>query len=59
MKNMAHIVDGVVVNISLWDGESEWLAPQEVVEIPESESVAIGWSYVKKKFVNPNQGESE
>ncbi len=59
MKNMAHIVDGVVVNISLWDGESEWLAPQEVVEIPESESVAIGWSYLNSKFINPNKEESE
>lgn len=59
MKNMAHIVDGVVVNISVWDGESEWFTPQEVVEIPEGESVAIGWSCVNEKFVNPNQGESK
>ena len=59
MKIMAHIVDGAVVNISVWDGVSDWAAPQEVVEIPEGESVAIGWSYVDNKFVNPDQGESE
>jgi hypothetical protein len=59
MKNMAHIVDGVVINISVWDGESDWTPAEEVVEVPENEFVAIGWSYMNEKFVNPNQGESE
>ena len=59
MKNMAHIVDGVVINISVWDGQSDWTPAEEVVEVPENEFVAIGWSYMNEKFVNPNQGESE
>jgi len=59
MKNMAHVVNNIVVNISVWDGESDWTPKEEVVEIPEGEFVAIGWSYADDKFANPNQEEND
>jgi len=52
MKKMAHIVDGKVVNVSLWDGESYWNAAGEVVEIPEGVIAGIDWDYVDGEFVD-------
>ena len=52
LKHMAHIVDGKVVNVSLWDGVTEWTPAEEVVEIPEGSSAGIGWDYDGKKFVD-------
>jgi hypothetical protein len=48
----AHIVDGVVVNVSLWDGESDWAPAEEIVEIPEGSSAGIGWDWDGKKFTD-------
>jgi hypothetical protein len=58
MKQMAHIQDGLVVNVSVWDGESDWTPQGEVVEIPEGEIVGIGWSYLDGKFTAPDQEEN-
>ena len=65
MKKMAHIVDGKVVNVSNWDGQSEWNPIEEVVEIPVVEIIdevtgeslqypaaGIGWDYVDGVFVD-------
>ena len=49
LKTFAHIVDGKVVNVSLWDGVTEWTPAEEVVEIPEGVTAGIGWDYDKKK----------
>jgi hypothetical protein len=68
MKNMAHIADGKVVNVSLWDGVSEWNPDEQVVEIPQDQAAGIGWDYVNGDFVDnrpvetfviPAQGASE
>jgi hypothetical protein len=58
MKQMAHIQDGLVVNVSVWDGESDWTPQGEVVEIPEGQIVGIGWSYLDEKFTAPDQEEN-
>jgi hypothetical protein len=52
LKTYAHIIDGVVVNVSLWDGESDWTPAEETVEIPEGVSAGIGWDYVDGEFVD-------
>lgn len=52
LKIYAHIVDGKVVNVSVWDGESEWTPVEEVVEIPEGVTAGIGWDYIDGEFVD-------
>jgi hypothetical protein len=52
LKSMAHIVDGKVVNVSLWDGVTEWNPAEEVVEIPEGTTAGIDWDYIDGEFVD-------
>jgi hypothetical protein len=52
VKHMAHVVDGKVVNVSLWDGVTQWTPAEEVVEIPEGTTAGIGWDWDGKKFVD-------
>lgn len=59
VKRMAHIVDGKVVNVSLWDGESNWTPVEEVVEIPEGIIAGIGWDYIDGEFVDNRPVEDE
>jgi len=46
----AHIKNGRVVNIVVWDGKSELTYASELV--PLSENVEIGWEYVNEEFVD-------
>jgi len=52
MKHMAHIVDGTVVNVSLWDGDTTWDPEGPVAEIPDSSFAGIGWDYSGGVFVD-------
>jgi hypothetical protein len=52
MKTMAHIIDGKVVNVSLWDGESEWNPSEQTVEILEGSVAGIDWDYIDGEFVD-------
>lgn len=52
MKRMAHIVDGKVVNVSLWDGATPWTPAEEVVEVPGGTTAGIGWDYVDGQFAD-------
>ena len=52
LKHMAHIVNGKVVNVSLWDGVSNWEPDEQVVEIPEGSHAGIDWDYVDGEFVD-------
>ena len=52
LKSYAHIVDGKVVNVSLWDGVSEWTPEHEVVEVPEGSHAGIDWDYINGEFVD-------
>jgi len=58
LKTYAHIVDGKVVNVSVWDGETEWTPAEEVVEIPEGVTAGIDWDYIDGEFVD-NRPEEE
>ena len=52
LKTYAHIVNGKVVNMSLWDGKSDWQPAEEVVEIPEGVTAGIDWDYVNGEFID-------
>lgn len=48
----AVIENGTVVNVVLWDGESEW-SPDNGIAIPAADGVGIGWSYAEGVFTAP------
>lgn len=51
LKTFAHVVDGKVVNVVVWDGESAWSPNEgEAVEIPEGVTAGIDWDYVDGEF---------
>lgn len=52
--NYAVIENGVVTNIAVWDGESDW-QPTNALVIPVSDNVRIGWFYDKGKLSSPTQ----
>ena len=52
MKTYAHIVDGKVVNVSIWDGEAPYTPDEELVEILEGTTAGIGWDYIHGEFVD-------
>ena len=51
-KTYAVIKNNTVVNVVLWDGESEW-APDNGVAIPAAKGVGIGWLYADGTFTAP------
>jgi hypothetical protein len=62
LKAYAHVAEGKVVNMSVWDGVQEY-APQEgatMVEAPHyldddgepRATVGIGWDYVDGEFID-------
>ena len=51
-KTYAVIENNTVVNVVLWDGESEW-SPDNGVAIPAADGVGIGWSYADGAFTAP------
>lgn len=50
----ATVVDGVVTNVSLWDGVSDW-QPEvgTLVSVPDGQPVGPEWTYVDGVFVAP------
>jgi hypothetical protein len=53
----AHVVDGLVVNMSLWDGESDWTPADGEQIVLNDAGAEIGWSYVDGEFVAPEVEE--
>jgi len=52
LKTYAHIVDGKVVNVSVWDGIAPYTPDAELVEIPQGTTAGIDWDYTNGKFVD-------
>lgn len=55
-KNQIYAVvnNGVVVNIAVWDGESEWKPTDGIAVLAEGDvGIGIGWLYDGKKFIKP------
>ena len=59
MKEWAVVENGIVVNVVLWDGISEWHAgeDQEVIEVVGDSQAGIGWIYSGGVFVPPPELE--
>ncbi|VVE68867.1 hypothetical protein PAN31117_03100 [Pandoraea anapnoica] len=54
MSRYAIIVDDVVVNVVIWDGETRCAdIPEDAVELPESSAVAPGYTVESGVFVAP------
>jgi hypothetical protein len=68
-KAYAHVIDGKVVNTSIWDGVQDYAPPDgaEMVPLPtyiDDEGVerhigGIGWDYVDGEFVDNRPVEIE
>jgi hypothetical protein len=52
LKTYAHIVDGKIVNVSVWDGVTPYEPAEELVEIPAGVTAGIGWDYIDGEFVD-------
>jgi hypothetical protein len=55
ISNYAIVENGVVTNVVLWDGESEWQPPVDgsAVAISEDSAITIGWIYNGATFSAP------
>lgn len=53
--NWAVIIDGVVVNTIVWDGETYWVPPEGamLVQIEDGVVAGIGWTYANREFTPP------
>lgn len=49
---IVNVATGLVENTILWDGVSNWDAPEGLVAVP-TEEAGIGWAYVDGVFVTP------
>lgn len=50
----AMIRDGVVENVSLWDGNmSTWQPPEDIICIPAPDEIGIGWTWDGKNWTAP------
>jgi hypothetical protein len=49
LKTYAHILDGKVVNVSLW---AETPEDKTLVEIPEGTTAGIDWDYIDGEFID-------
>jgi len=45
---------GVVTNIVMWDGETDWSPPEGQIAV-QSDAAGIGWSYANGSFSEPAQ----
>lgn len=52
ISSYAIVESGIVANVVLWDGTSEWNPPSgaEVVQVPAETLVCIGYTYDGTKF---------
>jgi len=50
----AMIKDGIVQNISLWDGDTtRWQPPEDMLVIPAPDHIGMGWSYDGENWSEP------
>ena len=60
VSNWAMIQDSVVVNVCIWDGDTNTWQPPEgylMVVIPEGSGVGIGWGWDGTNFIAPPEPE--
>jgi len=52
MNTYGVVIENKVVNVVLWNGESEWTHLGDAVAIPEDSSAGIDWEYIDGEFVD-------
>ncbi|MFW5400556.1 hypothetical protein V2A85_12710 [Yersinia sp. 1252 StPb PI] len=52
MNKYAVVLNGVVINIVVWDGESDW-SPEVGETVECDDAVSIGWTYDGSLFSDP------
>ena len=53
MNTYLILKDNTVINTVVWDGESEWTAPEGTTAVIAPEGVGIGWTRVDDEWVAP------
>ncbi|OXI70113.1 hypothetical protein CFB81_16375 [Burkholderia sp. AU28863] len=58
VSNYAVVENGLVTNLVVWDGETEWTPPEgsTVVLVEPGTFVSIGYTYDGKTFAEPENG---
>jgi hypothetical protein len=56
-KSYAHIKDNKVINVIIWDGESELSYADELVLI--TDNAGIDWDYIDGEFIDNRPKEEE
>lgn len=48
-------VDGFVTGVIVWDGETEYAAPDglTLVNVPEDQPCGTGWTYTDGQWISP------
>ena len=49
-KVYAHVIEGKVVNVLLWDGQTPLEIEKEIIEITPESPAGIDWDYIDGKF---------
>ena len=60
MRRLAHVKDGVVENVSVWDGEYQHPVEEGVTRVEVTgEPVGPGWTYDGERFIAPAKTEED
>ncbi|EOW5466661.1 tail fiber assembly protein [Escherichia coli O141,141ab,141ac:H43] len=57
MSNYAVVVNGVVANVVVWDGDDEWSPTEGEAILLDDTDASIGWSYSSGEFHPPLEKE--
>jgi hypothetical protein len=49
----AIIENGTVINVTLWDGTTEWSPPESTIAVSCPDEVGPGWTYEDGTFIAP------
>jgi hypothetical protein len=58
MSRYALVQDDRVVNVVLWDGETDYTPNGELVALADDSPVGPGWSRVKGEWVAPPESDT-
>ena len=53
MSNYLILKDNEVINTVVWDGESEWIAPEGTTAVVAPAGVGIGWTKSGSDWIAP------
>lgn len=51
------VEDGLVINVSVWDGVEPWEPPEGTIAI-QNDTAQIGWTYANGKFTAPPEAKA-